>query len=87
MKDNFLVYSVGIHAIVGVFVCFIGYATNALPMHTSKQTHAITTSPVKKKNCKCCAKRVGRVRKVDKDLLESNPILKKVLTATEHKTQ
>ncbi len=87
MKDNFFVYSVGILAIVGILVCFIGYATNTLPMHTSKQTHAITTTAGKKKNCKCCAKRLERVRKANKDLLERNPILKKVLTTTEHATQ
>ncbi len=87
MKNNFFLYSIGIFAIIGVLVCFIGYATNTLPMHTPKQTSAITTTPGKKKNCKCCAKRVERVRKANKDLLERNPILKKVLTATEHETQ
>ena len=87
MKDNYFLYSVSILAIVGVLVCFIGYATNALPMHTSKQTSAITTPAGKKKNCKCCAERLERVRKANKDLLERNPILKKVLTATEHETQ
>ena len=87
MKDNIFVYSVGILAIVGILACFIGYATNALPMHTPKQKSAITTSAGKKKNCKCCAKRVERVRKANKDLLESNPILKKISTVTEHKTQ
>ena len=88
MKDNFFLYGVGILAIVGILACFIGYATNALPMHTPpKQKSAITTSAGKKKNCKCCAKRVERVRKANKDLLERNPILKKVLTETEHKTK
>ena len=87
MKDNFFVYSVGILAIVGILVCFIGYATNTLPMHTSKQTHAITIPTAKKKNCKCCADRLERVKKANKDLLERNSILKKVLTATEHETK
>ncbi|MCG9129085.1 hypothetical protein JT359_15965 [Candidatus Poribacteria bacterium] len=87
MKDNFFVYSVGILAIIGVLVCFIRYATNTLPMHTPKQTSAITASPAKKKNCKCCAKREERVKKANKVLLERNPIIKKVLTATEHETQ
>ena len=87
MKDKYFLFSIGILAIVGILVCFIGYATNTLPMHTPKQTSAITTPAGKKKNCKCCAKRVNRVRKANKDLLESNPSLKKVLTATEHETQ
>ncbi|RKU30761.1 hypothetical protein C6497_03520 [Candidatus Poribacteria bacterium] len=87
MKDNFFVYSVGILAIVGILVCFIGYATNTLPMHTQQQTTAFTTPSAKKKNCKCCSKRVERVKKANKDLLERNPILKTVLTETEHKTQ
>ena len=87
MKDNLFVYSVGILAIVGIFVCFIGYATNMLPMHTPKQTSAITMPAGMKKNCKCCAKRVERVKKANKDLLEGNSILKKFLTATEHETQ
>ena len=87
MKDNYFLYSVSILAIVGVLVCFIGFATNALPMHMSKQTSAITTPAGKKKNCKCCAERLERVRKANKDLFERNPILKKVLTATEHETK
>lgn len=87
MKGNIFLYSVGIIAIVGVLLCFIGYATNTLPMHTQKQTTSITTPTGKKKNCKCCAKRVERVRKVNKDFLERNPILKKVLTETEHRTK
>jgi hypothetical protein len=67
MKDNFFVYSVGILAIVGILVCFIGYATNTLPMHTSKQTHAITIPTAKKKNCKCCADRLERIIKANKE--------------------
>ena len=49
MKDAYFIYSVSILAIVGVLVCFIGYATNTLPMHTPKQKSAITTSAGKKK--------------------------------------
>ena len=86
-KRQLFLYSVGILAIVDILVYFIGYATNALPMHTSKQTSAITTPAGKKKNCKCCVKRLEHVKKANKDLLERNPILKKVLTATEHETQ
>lgn len=87
MKDTHFLYSIAILAVVGVLVCFIGYATNTLPMHTPKQTSAITTSLAKKKNCKCCVKRVERVKKANKDLLEGNLILKKFLTATEHEIQ
>ncbi len=87
MKDNFFVYGVGILAIVGVLVCFIGYATNTASMYTPKQTTAITTTAGKKKNCKCCSKRLERVKKANKDLLERNPVLKKALTAIEHETQ
>ncbi len=87
MKNNFFLYSIGIFAIIGVLVCFIGYATNTVPMYTPKQTSAITTPAGKKKNCKCCGKRLERVKKANKDLLERSPILKKVLSATEHETQ
>ena len=86
MKNNFFLYSVGILAIIGVLVCFIGYATNRAPMYP-KQTSAITTPTGKKKNCKCCAKRLERVKKANKDLLERNPVLKKALTAIEHETR
>ena len=61
MKDN--LYSVGILAIVGILVCFIGYATNTPPMHTSKRTPAITIPAGKKKNCKCCAEAAGTCQK------------------------
>ncbi len=77
MKDNYFLYSVGIIAIVGILVCFIGYATNTPPMHTSKRTPAITIPAGKKKNCKCWAERMERIKKANKDLLERNPILKK----------
>lgn len=87
MKENHFLYGITILAICSIFTCLIGYATNVLPMPTPKQTSAITTSLAKKKNCKCCVKRVERVKKANKDLLEGNLILKKFLTATEHEIQ
>jgi gamma-glutamyl:cysteine ligase YbdK (ATP-grasp superfamily) len=64
MKETYFLYGVAILAVVGILVCFIGYATNTLPMHTQKQAPLITTSPTaKKKNCACCVEETADIVK------------------------
>lgn len=71
MKDTHWLYNISIFAVIGVLVCFIGYATYTRTNHTPKQ-HApeatstptgITETFVKKqKNCGCCAERIRELR-------------------------
>lgn len=62
MKDTHFLYSITILAVIGVLICFIGYATNSLPMHTQKETPVVTTT-AKKKNCACCAEETADIVK------------------------
>ena len=34
MKDTHFLYGIARLAVVGILACFMGYATNTLPMHT-----------------------------------------------------
>jgi len=86
MKEKYFLYSIGILAIVGVLVCFFGYATNTLPMHTPKHISAITMPAGKKKNCKCCTKPRNVLEKPIKTYLNET-VIKKVLAPTERPTQ
>ena len=67
MKDTHFLYGIAILAVVGILACFIGYATNTLPMHAPRQlsttTPAVTdTAAVKTKGCGCCAERIAKFR-------------------------
>lgn len=55
---------IGVLCLLAILACFIGYATNTLPMHTPKQQAPVAmTTPVKKKPCHCCEERMARLRK------------------------
>lgn len=55
MKDTYFLYCVAILAIVGVFVCFIGYAK-----YTHKEVPVVTTT-VKKKTVYVVRRKMGRL--------------------------
>lgn len=64
MKDTHFLYSIAIIAVVGILVCFIGYAKNMFPIPVQKHAPVITiSSTAKKKNCKCCAKETADIVK------------------------
>lgn len=65
MKDTHWLYGIGVLAVLGILACFIGYATDTLPMSTPRQqAPVVTASPaVKPKACGCCAERMERLRK------------------------
>ncbi len=63
MKKTYFLYGIVILAIVTFVICFIGYATDILPMHTQKQTSETTASRLrKKKNCDCCTEGIRELR-------------------------
>ena len=58
IRDTHFPYVVVVLAVIGIFSVFISYATDMLPIHTSKQRTPLATSSrvVKKKSCACCTK-------------------------------
>lgn len=82
MKDTYFLYCVAILAIVGVFVCFIGYAK-----YTHKEVPVVTTT-VKKKDCVCCEEKNGEIVKTIRQNREKMIVYKKRYTqATDIITQ
>lgn len=65
MKSTHWLYGIGVLAVLGILACFVGYATDTLPMSTPRQqAPVVTASPgVKPKTCGCCAERLERLRK------------------------
>lgn len=57
MKDTYFLYSVAILAVVGILICFIGYAK-----HTYKAIPIVTTT-AKKKDCVCCEEKSTEIVK------------------------
>ena len=76
MKDEHFVLGMALLAIVAILACFIGYATETLPMRTreapSQQTPVRTSSAgistpdtvadSTRKSCNCCTERMKRAR-------------------------
>lgn len=76
MKDEHLVLGMALLAIVAIVACFIGYATDTLPIQTreapSQQTQVKTSSAgiptadtvaaSTRKSCNCCTERTKRAR-------------------------
>ena len=56
MKDTHFLYSIATLAIGSIIAIFVSYATDTLPMHTSRNSTVAIAKTSATKNCSCCAK-------------------------------
>lgn len=70
MKDTYFLYTVAILAVLSILICFIGYATDRLPMSTPRQQTSVVMPTSKEKSCACCSKNKKLVEKRVQQVLE-----------------
>ena len=84
MKDTHFLYSIATLAIGSILVIFVSYATDSLPIATSRHSTAAIATPAAKKNCGCCAKMSPQELKT---LQQRNEELRKQRTAYKKATE
>jgi hypothetical protein len=71
MKNTYILYGIALLAIVGILVCFVGYAIDTPQQPASNMVPP--TQAVKKKSCACCDEKQKRMDQMMRQWLNEKP--------------